>query len=66
MHEARHTFASICIAAGLNAKALSTYMGHSNIAITFDPHEHLTPGNEAEATELLDGYLLREGEPRGS
>ena len=33
-HEARHTFASLMIAAGVNAKALSTYMGHANIAIT--------------------------------
>jgi integrase len=27
LHEARHTFASLMIAAGVNAKALSTYMG---------------------------------------
>lgn len=59
LHEARHTFASTCIAAGVNAKALSTYMGHSNIAITFDLYGHLMPGDEAEATDLLDAYLLR-------
>jgi integrase len=28
LHEARHTFASLMIAAGVNAKALSTYIGH--------------------------------------
>jgi integrase len=33
-HECRHTFASLMIAAGVNAKALSTFMGHANIAIT--------------------------------
>ncbi len=32
LHECRHTFASLMIAAGVNAKALSTYMGHANIA----------------------------------
>jgi site-specific recombinase XerD len=32
MHEARHTYASFMIAAGVNAKALSTYMGHANIS----------------------------------
>jgi integrase len=26
LHEARHTFASLMIAAGVNAKALATYM----------------------------------------
>jgi integrase len=36
LHEARHTFASPMIAAGVNAKALSTYMGHGNIGITLD------------------------------
>jgi integrase len=29
-HEGRHTFASLMIAAGVNAKALSTYMGHAS------------------------------------
>jgi integrase len=29
LHECRHTFASLMIAAGVNAKALSSYMGHS-------------------------------------
>jgi site-specific recombinase XerD len=27
-----YTFASLMIAAGVNAKALSTYMGHANIS----------------------------------
>ena len=47
------------IAAGVNAKALSTYMGHANIAITLDRYGHLMPGNEAEAAGLLDAYLTR-------
>jgi integrase len=57
LHECRHTFASLMIAAGVNAKALSTYMGHANISITLDRYGHLMPGNEAEAAGLLDAYL---------
>jgi integrase len=30
LHSARHTFASILIAAGVNAKALMTYVGHTS------------------------------------
>jgi len=45
------------IAAGVNAKALSTYMGHASVTITFDRYGHLMPGNEAEAARLLDTYL---------
>jgi integrase len=59
LHECRHTFASLMIAAGVNAKALSTYMGHANISITLGKYGHLMPGNEEEAAELLDTYLLR-------
>lgn len=59
LHEARHTFASLMIAAGVNAKALSIFMGHSSIAITFDLYGHLMPGGEEEAAALLDAYLER-------
>jgi integrase len=57
LHECRHTYASFMIAAGANAKALSTYLGHANIAITMDRYGHLMPGNEAEAAGLLDAFL---------
>ena len=43
-HECRHTFASLMIAAGVNAKALSTFMDLANIAITMDRYGHLMPG----------------------
>ncbi len=59
LHECRHTFASLMIAAGCNAKALATYIGHSSVTITFDRYGHLMPGNEAEAAGLLDAYLQR-------
>ncbi len=57
LHECRHTFASLMIAAGVNAKALQTYMGHSSVAVTLDRYGHLMPGTEAEAASLLDAYL---------
>ena len=59
LHECRHTFASLMIAAGVNAKALSTYMGHFSISITLDRYGHLMPGNETDAARLLDDYLTR-------
>jgi integrase len=57
LHEARHTAASLFIAAGLNAKTVATYLGHANIAVTFDRYGHLFPGSEDEARRLLDTYL---------
>ena len=64
MHECRHTYASLMIAAGVNPKALSSYMGHSSITITLDRYGHLFPGNESQTARMLDAYLERE-ERRG-
>jgi integrase len=59
LHEARHTCASILIAAGVNAKALSVIIGHSTIAMTFDTYGHLMPGGLDEAAAATNAYLAR-------
>jgi integrase len=59
LHECRHTFASLLIAAGVNAKAITAYLGHASIQTTFDLYGHLMPGNEYEAVALVDAYLAR-------
>ena len=60
LHECRHSYAAFMIAAGVNAKALSTYMGHSTITTTLDRYGHLLPGNETHAANLLEGFLTPE------
>jgi len=60
LHECRHTYAAHMIAAGVNAKALSSYMGHSSITVTLDRYGHLMPGSEAEAAGMVEAYLERE------
>lgn len=59
LHEARHTFASLMIAAGVNLKVLSTLMGHASVAITLDRYAKLFESQEREAAGLLDAYLGR-------
>jgi integrase len=59
LHECRHSYAAYMIAAGINSKALSTYMGHSSITITLDRYGHLLPGNETQAAHLLETWLTR-------
>lgn len=56
-HECRHTFASIAIAAGVNIKAVQTFMGHASITMTLDLYGHLLPGSEEEAAILLNDFL---------
>jgi len=65
LHECRHTFASLMIAAGGRAernpvaiaKQLSALMGHASITQTLDRYGHLFPGSEGEAAAALDAYL---------
>ena len=55
LHEARHTFASTMIAAGIDAKELSQYMGHSSIATTST--------STATSSRLRDGAPARSWMP---
>jgi integrase len=66
LHECRHGYASLMIAAGVNAKALQTFMGHKSITQTFDRYGHLFPGAAEDARTLADGYLDRCGAERGA
>ena len=59
MHELRHSCASIFIAAAVNAKALSSYLGLASVTITYDRYGHLMPGSEDEAVKLVDDYIER-------
>jgi hypothetical protein len=43
----------------VNAKALSVYMGHANIATTSDLYGKLVPGGESEAAALAYAYPER-------
>jgi len=62
LHECRHTFASLMVAAmseagKFNPKVLQTLMGYASIPETYDRYGHLMPGSETEAAGLLDRYL---------
>jgi integrase len=58
-HEARHTFASLLVAPGVNFKEISQYMGHSGIEITLDRYSHLLEGSEQRTAERVGRFLAR-------
>ena len=60
LHECRHTFASLLIAAGENPKSVQEFLGHSTITVTFDLYGHLFPGSRDEARVRMDAYLEAE------
>lgn len=41
-HALRHTFATRCFEAGIEAKVVQEYLGHYSIAITLDTYTHVT------------------------
>ena len=65
LHECRHTYASLLIAAGVNIKAVQVFMGHATIAITLDRYGHLLPGAEGDAAAAADAYLGGRDRSRG-
>lgn len=59
LHECRHTFASLLIDAGVNAKAIQEFMGHATIEETFMRYGHLMPGARDQTRALVDAYMRR-------
>lgn len=57
LHEARHSFASMLIAAGANLKQVQELMGHNSITITMDTYGHLYPSSRQDAIDALDAML---------
>ena len=57
LHDLRHTHATLMLASGVNVKALSQSLGHSNVSITLGIYSHLLPGTGKSAAEQFDNLL---------
>ena len=62
-HDLRHTFVSLLIRAGANAKEVSTWAGHSTVAFTLDRYGHLYDDADDSMPDRLDA-LLESSRPR--
>lgn len=56
-HSLRHTFATRCVAAGVDAKSLSEILGHSKVNITFDRYVHATMEMKRKNIEKLSSTV---------
>jgi integrase len=63
-HEARHCCASFYLAAGLNLKEVSTFIGHEDVRTTINRYGHLLPGGEQQSAAKLDAFFEAEGGSR--
>lgn len=56
-HMLRHTFASICHAAGVDLKTAQVWMGHSSITVTANIYTHLDAATKKAESEKVINYL---------
>lgn len=59
-HSLRHCHASLLLAEGVNIKAISERLGHSDVRLTLQTYSHLLPGLQASAADALDRKLSEE------
>ena len=60
LHWMRHTFATICYDAGVDAKAAASILGHANEQVTMEIYTHLTKTREQASAERLEAYFAGE------
>ena len=53
LHDARHTAASLLLAAAVHPKVVQERLGHATIATTLDTYSHVLPGLGEDAAERL-------------
>jgi integrase len=62
LHDVRHSYATVALAAGIPAKVVSERLGHATIAITMDTYSHVLPGLDAEAAGTVARLILGDGD----
>ena len=53
-HALRHTYASLCVAAGIPPLQLSRFMGHAKVTTTLSIYTHLFDDDHAETMAALE------------
>lgn len=52
-HSLRHTYASICVAAGIPPLEIARFMGHAKVTTTLTAYAHLFEDDHADAMDAL-------------
>lgn len=54
LHDLRHTFATLCIAQGMDVKTLQSILGHASAAITLDVYATTDPQAKQNAVNVIN------------
>lgn len=58
LHDARHTSASMALAAGIPISVVSERLGHAKTSITLDVYAHVMPAQHREAADKLGNAMF--------
>ena len=56
-HDLRHTFATMALSSGVDAKTLSSMLGHFSAGFTLDTYTHITNEMQRGAAEKIGGFM---------
>ncbi|MEQ8235276.1 MAG: tyrosine-type recombinase/integrase [Syntrophomonadaceae bacterium] len=56
-HDMRHTFATLMLAAGVEAKKVQDLLGHESIGTTLDTYGHVLPNMRRDAMDRLSQFM---------
>jgi integrase len=57
LHDLRHTWASLALAAGVNPKVVSERLGHATVSFTLDTYSHVMPGLQEDAAAKVAALI---------
>ncbi|MEY8317802.1 tyrosine-type recombinase/integrase [Oscillospiraceae bacterium 50-58] len=55
----RHTFATLAIQSGVDAKTVSSILGHYSVGFTLDTYTHVTEDMQKEAAKRVGGLIAQ-------
>lgn len=58
LHDLRHTWASLALAAGVHPKVVSERLGHATVSMTLDVYSHAIPALQADAADAVAGLIF--------
>jgi integrase len=57
LHDLRHTWASLALAAGVHPKVVSERLGHTSVSFTIDRYQHVMPGLQEDAAAKVAALI---------
>ncbi|MDQ3053362.1 MAG: tyrosine-type recombinase/integrase, partial [Actinomycetota bacterium] len=58
LHDLRHGWATMALAAGVHPKVVQERLGHASISITLDTYSHVSPALHGEAAETVAALVF--------